>query len=86
MYAERILPSNFAFGRKQGFSIPLNHWLKKGPFKDFFYDILLASDCIFERSYVKKMLKDNASGRNNGEKIFGIVMFELWRKYYGAKL
>lgn len=85
-YATRLLPSNFSFGRKQGFSIPLNDWLQKGPFKDFFYDILLASDCIFDHSYVNQILKDNGKGRNNGEKIFGILMFELWRKYYKAKL
>jgi asparagine synthase (glutamine-hydrolysing) len=84
-YAAKILPSNFTFGRKQGFSIPLNHWLQRGPFKDFFCDILLASDCTFDRKYVNKILKNNACGRENGEKIFGLVMFELWRKSYGAK-
>tara|TARA_B110000977_G_scaffold200611_1_gene291779 strand:+ start:2547 stop:4418 length:1872 start_codon:yes stop_codon:yes gene_type:complete len=85
-YARKILPDSYSFGRKQGFSIPLNTWLKKGPFKDFFYETLRDSECIFNRCEVEKILKENARGRDNGEKIFGLVMFELWRKSYGARL
>jgi asparagine synthase (glutamine-hydrolysing) len=85
-YARKILPDSYSFGRKQGFSIPLNTWLKKGPFKDFFYETLRSSECIFDLSEVDKILKENTRGRANGEKIFGLVMFELWRKNYGAGL
>ena len=84
-YASEILPKSFSYGRKQGFSIPLNHWLKKGPFRDFFYDTLLSSECIFEKTYINKILINNNKGRNNSEKIFGLVMFELWRKAYGSR-
>lgn len=83
-YASQILPSSFEFGRKQGFSIPLDSWLKRGPFKDFFYDTLLSKESIFSRTEILKTLHANAAGRNNSEKIFGLVMFELWRKKYNA--
>ena len=43
-YAADILPKNFLFGRKQGFSIPLDSWMKKGSFKEFIYDVLLESE------------------------------------------
>ncbi len=81
-YARNILPQNFTFGRKQGFSVPLKSWLKEGPFRDFFYDVLLDKESIFNKNEIIKTLNANAKGRNNSEKIFGLVMFELWRKRY----
>lgn len=85
-YARNILPQNFIYGRKQGFSVPLSSWLKEGPFRDFFYDILLAKESIFNKDEIIKTLNANDKGKNNSEKIFGLVMFELWRKTNNASL
>lgn len=85
-YAKEILPESFSFGRKQGFSIPLNSWMKKGPFKEFIYEVLLERESIFNKKEVLKTLRANENGKNNSEKIFGLVMFELWKKNYGAEL
>ena len=57
-----------------------------GPFRDFFYDVLLDKESIFNKNEIIKTLNANAKGRNNSEKIFGLVMFELWRKSYNASL
>ena len=59
----------FTFGRKQGFSVPLKNWLKEGPFRDFFYDVLLDKESIFDKNEIIKTLNANAKGRNNSEKI-----------------
>ena len=85
-YARNILPQNFIYGRKQGFSVPLSSWLKEGPFRDFFYDILLAKESIFNKDEIIKTLNANDKGKNNSEKIFGLAMFELWRKTNNASL
>ena len=85
-YGKEILPSNFSFGRKQGFSIPINSYLRKIKFKNFINDILTSSDCIFDKTEINKILKSNERGYNNGEKIFGLLMFELWRKIYKPKI
>jgi asparagine synthase (glutamine-hydrolysing) len=78
----RVLPSDFDSNRKQGFSIPINEWLKKGKFRDFFYNILLDPQTIFDRKTVEKLLKYQDMGFNNGERLFALLMFELWRREY----
>ena len=81
---ERVLPPEFDRQRKQGFSIPLGNWLQGGPFRQLFNDVLLDKDCYFDSRVTHTLLKDLDKGRSNAERLFGLVMFELWRKEYGA--
>lgn len=80
---QRVLPLNFDRRRKQGFSIPLGAWLKDGPFRELFHDVLLDPDCMFEPHVVRGLLGGMGRGRSNGERLFALVMFELWRSEYG---
>jgi asparagine synthase (glutamine-hydrolysing) len=83
---KKVLPAELDFNRKQGFSIPLASWLtEKGEWKDFFHDILLDNnDSLFDKKYVESLLRGQANGRNNSERIFSLVVFELWRKNYNV--
>jgi asparagine synthase (glutamine-hydrolysing) len=83
---DRVLPSGFDRHRKQGFSIPLSDWLRKGPFRDLFWDILTSSYCLFDRSAVNDLFKLQDRGLDNGERLFALVQIELWRKHYGTHL
>ncbi|WNL15941.1 asparagine synthase (glutamine-hydrolyzing) [Arcobacter cryaerophilus gv. pseudocryaerophilus] len=85
-FAQKVLPNTFDFKRKQGFSIPLEYWLKKGEWRDFFHDILLSRETIFEKKYIFELFKGLDNGRNNSERLFALVMFELWRKEYNIKI
>lgn len=78
----RLLPPEFDRERKQGFSIPLARWLEGGAFRDLFNDVLRSSDTIFERRFVEQLLKGQDRGRSNSERLFGLVLFELWRRSY----
>lgn len=81
--AARLLPQSFDLTRKQGFSIPLSSWLRSGPWHDFFREVLLDSGADwFDRGVVAGMLEGQRKGRCNGERLFGLVMFELWRREY----
>lgn len=83
----RLLPSEFDQQRKQGFGIPLGEWLQSGSWKDFFYDVLIGSeDTFFNRKVLAKLLHGQAKGRNNTERLFGLTMFELWRKEYKVSI
>lgn len=84
--ASRILPPEFDRQRKQGFSIPLADWLKAGKFRDLFHEVLLDPKCIFDRGTVRGLLAGQDRGRNNGERMFGLVLFELWRREYAVTL
>ncbi|MBC8146996.1 MAG: 7-cyano-7-deazaguanine synthase, partial [Bacteroidetes bacterium] len=78
--SERLLPPEFNKQRKQGFSIPLREWLKDGPWRDLFYQVLLADDCFFDKKTVNDLLLGQDKGRNNTERLFSLVFFELWRR------
>ena len=81
--AERILPREFDQQRKQGFSIPLAAWLQSGPWKAFFRETLLGSDStVFDHRVISKLLHGQANGRANSERLFALVLFELWRREY----
>jgi asparagine synthase (glutamine-hydrolysing) len=81
-----VLPPEFDRQRKQGFSIPLSEWLKAGAFHEIFNDVLLDAKSIFDQHTVRDLLKGQARGRSNGERLFALVLFELWRKEYGVTL
>lgn len=84
--AKKILPPDFDFNRKQGFSAPMNQWLSDGYFRDYFDKILLDPSCVFNRSAVTELLKNQDKGHNNSERLFSMVMFELWRNEYDINL
>jgi len=82
----RVLPPEFDQQRKQGFSIPLAEWLKTEPFLDLFHKVLLDAGCLFDRRTVRGLLKGQAQGRSNGERLFALVLFELWRREYAITI
>ena len=84
--AKKLLPINFDLKRKQGFSIPLATWLKAGPWRDLFHEVLLDKQTIFEKKAVKKLLHGQDFGYNNNERLFSLVLFELWRREYAVTL
>ncbi len=82
--AARVLPKEFDMKRKQGFSIPLNDWLKEGTWRQLFYDVLLDPQCLFDSKMIATLLSGQAKGAGNGERLFGLVLFELWRREYAV--
>jgi asparagine synthase (glutamine-hydrolysing) len=82
--AAKVLPPTFDKQRKQGFSIPLDIWLKAGPYRELFWDTLNSADCLFDGTTVRKLLKGQDRGFSNSERLFALVQFELWRGTFGA--
>lgn len=82
----RVLPPEFDHQRKQGFLIPLADWLKTGPFRDLFHEVLLDAGSLFDRRTVRRLLKGQERGRSNGERLFALVLFELWRREYAITI
>ena len=80
--ASKVLPSEFCKNRKQGFSIPLDQWLKKGELRNLFWDTLTSKDCMFDKKIIFNILRGQDSGRTNSERLLALVQFELWRKNY----
>ena len=83
---EKLLPKEFDRQRKQGFAIPLSDWLRSGSFRTLFREVLLDDGCIFNKNSVNELLNGQDIGRFNGERLFSLVIFELWRRQYQVTL
>jgi asparagine synthase (glutamine-hydrolysing) len=83
---ERLLPRDLDLTRKRGFSIPLGAWFK-GDWGKYISDVLLSSsDGLFNREVIKQMLSAQEAGLANGQRLFALTMFELWRREYDIEL
>jgi asparagine synthase (glutamine-hydrolysing) len=80
--AVRLLPPAFDTRRKQGFSIPLASWLREPSWHGFFRDVLLGPDPFFSPKVTTELLEGHLKGRSNSERLFALVLFELWRREY----
>ena len=83
---ETLLPPTFDRRRKQGFSIPLDEWIRKGPFRHLVREVLLSPGCAFNKTTVTRLFHEQDKGFNNGERLFSLALFELWRKEYSVKM
>jgi asparagine synthase (glutamine-hydrolysing) len=85
--AERVgVPREALYRPKQGFALPLVHWLKH-ELRDLVMTILL--DCrtlqrgYFEAPAVRQILDEHFRGRrNHSGQIWRLLIFELWHRNY----
>ena len=84
--SQRVLPASFDKQRKQGFGIPIPFWLKKGPWREFFKAILYDESSSFPSAYITSLLDGIDSNKPCSSKLFGLVLFELWRREYKVAL
>ena len=62
-------------------------WLKDGPWLAFFKEALLdTKDLFFNRRMVNDLFMGQAKGRANSERLFALVLFELWRREYRVSM
>lgn len=86
-FAKKILPKQINLKRKQGFSVPLDSWLKETTWLNLFKEVLLASnDPIFNSKFVEGLFKGQQKGLMNSERLFSLVLFELWREEYNVTI
>ena len=84
--AGRLLPASFDQTRKQGFGIPIDAWLRKGPWRDRFKEVLLDGSSLFDPTQVQALFRGLDAGRPIKEHLFGLAFFEMWRREYGVSL
>lgn len=85
--AERLgVPPQVLYRPKQGFALPLGHWLR-GELKEDLLNILLEPRTL-QRGYlqersVRNLLKEHLSGRrNHSGNIWLLLIFELWHRNF----
>jgi len=86
LLAAKILPDSFDQKRKQGFTMPLKQLLQKGEWRDFFFETLTASNATFNTKEINKLFRGLDLGRNNQERLFSLLIFELWKNEYKVSI
>jgi asparagine synthase (glutamine-hydrolysing) len=84
--AARLLPRTFDMKRKQGFGAPLESWLRTGPWRRLFEDVLFDPGAAFSKPEVEKLFRGLEAGRCVKNQLFGLALFELWRRQYRVAL
>ena len=81
--AQSLLPKEIVWRKKAGFGAPVRAWVKNEKVKEMIYDLLSPQAVkrrgIFDYSQVERILKDDASGReDNALKIWQLLTLEIW--------
>ncbi len=84
--ARKLLPKELDINRKQGFSLPLDDWLR-GPWREPLEAVLRDSDGgVFQPAYVRELIARQQRGYDNAQRLFALMIFELWRKQYRIEI
>jgi asparagine synthase (glutamine-hydrolysing) len=83
---ERLLPRENIYRPKEGFSIPIKHWLRR-ELKDLMLDHLnekrIKEEGYFRFSPIKKMIDAHLDGRKNySHQLWSLLVFEVWKENY----
>jgi len=85
--AERVgVPREVLYRRKQGFAVPLQHWMRH-ELKELITAVLLDSRTLqrgyFEPRGVRQLMEEHFRGRrDHSGRIWRLLMFELWHRNY----
>jgi asparagine synthase (glutamine-hydrolysing) len=86
--AARHVPRECVYRPKQGFSIPIKHWLA-GEFRPLVDDLLsrerLAAEGLFAPDTVECLKREHFAGRaNHSHLLWALLVFQDWRGRWGA--
>jgi asparagine synthase (glutamine-hydrolysing) len=81
--AERYLPREAVYRPKEGFSVPLKHWIAgtyRGLMDELLSESRIRQDGLFEWSEVSRLRAEHLSGRrNHSHQLWAIMMFQAWQ-------
>jgi asparagine synthase (glutamine-hydrolysing) len=83
---ERLLPKENIYRKKEGFSIPLKHWLRtelKEMMLDYLEENRIKKEGLFNYNAVNRLVDSHLKKkRNNSHQIWALLVFEIWKENY----
>jgi asparagine synthase (glutamine-hydrolysing) len=80
---EKYFPKWISAKKKQGFSIPLDKWLRND-MKKLVKSTLLNDDMVnsklFKFNSVKRIVDEHMQGKSHGHRIWALLCFQLWNQ------
>lgn len=84
-FLKEKLPHKLINRKKQGFNVPINHWIKND-LKDYFYSKIIEGNFIKENlnlDYIKEIYTNHVLGyENNSNKLWLLYVLEMWSKEF----
>jgi asparagine synthase (glutamine-hydrolysing) len=74
LMAIKYLPKEFELNRKQGFSVPMDAWIRDAPMDQLIEEI---PRDIFNVNFIKDLVVGQRRGRTNGARLFALMMLNL---------
>jgi asparagine synthase (glutamine-hydrolysing) len=83
---DRLLPRQNIYRRKEGFSIPIKHWLRT-ELREMLFDFLspkrIADGGFFDNRPIENMLGLHMEGKKNfSHQLWALLVFEIWKENY----
>lgn len=76
-----MLPDNFTYNRKQGFSFPIRHLLLQENWRNFFLNkINNFNSNIINKDFAIKLLESHGNLQFNERKLFAVIQFICWHE------
>ena len=72
------LPKGFELNRKQGFSVPMDDWIRGAPMDQLIEE---TPGDIFNINFIKDLVVGQRRGRTNGARLFALMMLNLSNNY-----
>jgi len=84
--AKQLLPADIVDRKKQGFSVPLDRWLRDD-LRDYMLDILCdektESRCIFDNISVRSLIEEHFDERvSRSRELWTLMTIEMWQRDY----
>ena len=76
LLAKKWLPPDLDISRKQGFSIPINEWLRAEG-EDGLMERMVGLPEVIRMGEVRKLVRDHIKGRSNGGRLFSLIMLAI---------
>jgi asparagine synthase (glutamine-hydrolysing) len=76
MLAKKWLPQDLDINRKQGFSIPINEWLRAEG-EDALMERMDGLPDVIRMDEVRKLVRGHIKGRSNGSRLFSLIMLAI---------
>ena len=84
--AERLIPKEIIYRKKQGFPIPIERWLRseaKEMMRDLLSPQILADRGLFDPRVVAKLMDRHESGyADHSTELWGLMSIEIWQKQF----
>jgi asparagine synthase (glutamine-hydrolysing) len=84
--AERLLPKEIIYRKKQGFPIPIERWLRKEA-NEMMRDLLSTNSLkqrgLFDPEVVTKLMQRHESGyADHSTELWGLMSIEIWQRQF----